>query len=83
MSVHVRFKNVSIYTGSRNGMVFTHDSLCFINRTAAGCHSHVAVSGSDGNAFAGKSIETVTSNTLSEKCPTSVGYFLCRIPSCN
>lgn len=29
---------------------------------AAGCHSPVAVSGSDGNAFAGKSIETV--NTL-------------------
>lgn len=63
-------------------MVFTHDSLCFINRTAAGCHSPVAVSGPDGNAFAGKSIETVTSNTLSEKCPTSVGYFLCRISSC-
>lgn len=61
MSVHVRFKNVSIYTGSRNGMVFTHDSLGFINRTAAGCHSPVAVSGSDGNAFAEKSIETVTS----------------------
>lgn len=32
---------------------------------AAGCHSPVAVSGSDGNAFAEKSIETVTSNTLS------------------
>ena len=56
--------------------------LCIIV-TAAGCHSPVAVSGSDGNAFAEKSIETVTSNTLSEKCPTSVGYFLCRIPSCN
>nr|DAO57910.1 MAG TPA: hypothetical protein [Caudoviricetes sp.] len=26
---------------------------------AAGCHSPVVVSGSDGNAFAGKSIETV------------------------
>lgn len=83
MSVHVRFKNVSIYTGSRNEMVFTHDSLGFINRTAAECHSPVAVSGSDGNAFAGKSIETVTSNTLSEKYPTLVGYFLCRSPSCN
>lgn len=51
MSVHVRFKNVSIYTGSRNGMVFTHDSLGFINRTAAECHSPVAVSGSDGSAY--------------------------------
>lgn len=49
---------------------------------AAGCHSPVAVSGSGGSTFTEKSIETVTSNTLSEKCPTSVGYFLCRIPSC-
>lgn len=47
--------------------------------TAAGCHSPVVVSGSDGNAFAGKSIETVNPNTLSKKCPTSVGYFYCYI----
>jgi hypothetical protein len=30
-----------------------------VYRTAAGCHSPVVVSGSDGNAFAEKSIETV------------------------
>lgn len=33
--------------------------------TAAGCQSFAAVSGSDGNAFAEKSIETVNSLTLS------------------
>lgn len=34
-------------------------SLLYMYGMAAGCHSPVVVSGSDGNAFAGKSIETV------------------------
>lgn len=42
---------------------------------AAGYHSPVAVSGSDGNAYAGKSIETVNSNTLSKKMPYFGGVF--------
>ena len=80
MFAYVRFYYGSIYTGTENGMDFIILSTPLNNvERQQGVIALLLYQVWTVAPLQEKSIETVNPNTLSKKCPTSVGYFYCYI----